>query len=80
MVRTCRTLVVLVFVGSAVLLTAPPVDAGQYVDVTALRQFSRECNYMSHAGYLRWMSFREQGVWLSMAEASRIVQEQMRAR
>jgi hypothetical protein len=35
---------------------------------------------MSLAGYLRWMTFREQGVWLSMPEAQRIVaQQQMEA-
>ena len=47
--------------------------AGEYSDVSGLQPFAAETNYMSQAGYLKWTAFKEQGVWLSMAEAQRIV-------
>jgi hypothetical protein len=47
--------------------------AGGYPDVSGLQPFSAETNYMSLAGYLRWTAFKDQQVWLSMAEAQRIV-------
>jgi hypothetical protein len=50
--------------------------AGDYPDVSGLQPFSAETNYMSLAGYLKWTSFKEQHVWLSRAEAQRIVTAQ----
>ncbi|HUW13999.1 MAG TPA: hypothetical protein VM537_30020 [Anaerolineae bacterium] len=50
--------------------------AGGYPDVSGLQPFAAETNYMSLAGYLRWTAFKEQHVWLSMAEAQRIVAAQ----
>ena len=47
--------------------------AGGYPDVSGLQPFAAETNYMSQAGYLRWTAFKDQQVWLSMAEAQRIV-------
>ena len=47
--------------------------AGGYPDVSGLQPFAAETNYMSLAGYLRWTAFKDQQVWLSMAEAQRIV-------
>ena len=75
-VRRCL-LATFVLLGLLALLTMSFAEAAQYPNVAALKPFSPECNYMSRAGYLRWMTFREQEVWLSMAEAQRIVKEQM---
>jgi hypothetical protein len=69
-------LMFLMLVGMAVALTPDTAEAAAYSDVSALQPWSAESNYMSLAGYLRWMTFREQAVWLSMAEANRIVAQQ----
>ena len=50
--------------------------AGEYPNVSGVAPFSAAANFMSLAGYLRWTAFKEQGVWLSRAEAQRIVTAQ----
>ena len=50
--------------------------AGEYSNVSGLQPFVAETNYMSLAGYLKWTAFKDQGVWLSTAEAQRIVAAQ----
>ena len=50
--------------------------AGGSPDLSGLQSFSAETDYMSLAGYLRCTAFKEQHVWLSMAEAQRIVTAQ----
>jgi len=57
-----------------------PASAAQYTNVTGLQPFAAETNYMSLGGYLRWTTFKEQGVWLSMPEAKRIVAQQTMAK
>jgi len=82
MVRLAWCLVVLAAVGLALAVLAHPATAqqeaagGEYPDVTGLAPFSVESNYMSLPGYLRWQTYLEQKVWLSMPEAKRIVAEQ----
>jgi uncharacterized protein YdeI (BOF family) len=49
---------------------------GQYPDVHSLKPFSAEANYMSLAGYLRYLVFQQTGQWLTRAEAVRIVAQQ----
>ena len=73
-------LVVLAICGTLFALSAEPAAAAQYTDVAGLESWSAPSNYMSLPGYLRWMTFKEQGVWLSMPEAKRIVAQQMMAR
>jgi hypothetical protein len=73
-------LVVLVMVAMVMTVATMPASAAEYKDVSGMQQFAAESNYMSLAGYLRWMTFKEQGVWLSMAEAKQIVAEQMAAK
>ena len=70
-------LVVFVLLGTMVALATPPASAAEYTQVTGLQPFAAESNYMSLAGYLRWTTFKEQGIWLSMPEAKRIVAEQI---
>ena len=79
MSKTIWPLVILVLVGTLIAAATTPAAAGAYPDVSGLQPWTPESNYMSLAGYLRWMTFREQGVWLSMAEAKRIVVEQLQA-
>ncbi len=71
-----RLLLVLLVLGMLVAVATTPASAAQYTSVAGLEPWSAETNYMSLAGYLRWMTFREQGVWLSMPEAQRIVAQQ----
>ena len=47
--------------------------AGEYSDVSSLAPFTPSANFMSVPGYLRWVTFRDQGTWISYAEARRIV-------
>ena len=70
-------LVVLVMLGTITALATPPAAAADYTSVAGLQPWSAESNYMSLAGYLRWMTFKEQGIWLSVPEAKRIVSEQI---
>lgn len=72
-------LVVLVAVAMVASLATVPAFAAEYKDVSGMQPFAAESNYMSLAGYLRWMTFKEQGLWLSMAEAKQIVAEQTAA-
>jgi len=53
-----------------------PAAAGEYPNVSGVEAFTAAANYMSLPGYLRWMTFKEQGLWLTYAEALRIVQSQ----
>lgn len=52
------------------------VSAQQYPNVSNLAPFSPETNFMSLPGYLRYLSHQATGVWLTYAEAARIVAEQ----
>ncbi len=70
-------LAVLVLLGTMVALAAPPASAAEYTNVAGLQPFAAESNYMSLAGYLRWQTVKEQGIWLSVPEAKRIVAEQI---
>ncbi len=72
----------LILAAAAIVLawSAPPAAAAEYTNVAGLEPWSAPTNFMSLAGYLRWMTFQDQGVWLSMAEAKRIVTEQLAAR
>lgn len=49
---------------------------GQYPNVANLKPFSAEADFMSLAGYLRYLIFQQTGQWLTRQEAVRIVQQQ----
>ena len=78
-VAWCVLLTMIVALVSAALPAAAAQEGGGggYVNVAGVQPFSAESNYMSLAGYLRWMTYVEQQVWLSMPEATRIVTEQV---
>jgi hypothetical protein len=57
---------------------APPSIAG-FPQVAGLRPYSAETNFLSLPGYLRWIVFPVSGIWITYAEASRVVQEQLAA-
>lgn len=80
MTRLAWIMMVTIVLGTLLALAAAPASAAQYTNVAGMDQWSAETNYMSLPGYLRWMTFKDQGVWLSMAEAKRIVSEQMQER
>ena len=51
-------------------------SAQQYPSVSNLTAFSASTNYMSQAGYLRYLTHQQTGQWLTYQEAGRIVQQQ----
>ena len=71
---------VLSFAGTALAQTTPaPATTqtqGQYPNVANLKPFSAEADYMSLAGYLRFLVFQQTGQWLTREEAVRIVNQQ----
>lgn len=75
-----RIVVLMFAVAMLVALALPALaqaqEANEYPNVASLTAFSAEAQFMSLPGYLRWQTFREQGVWISYAEAERIVTAQ----
>ena len=72
--RAAWLLLIMVAVGSLLVLTPQPAVAqAEYPNVADVQPFTPEANYMSLPGYLRWVTWRDQQVWLSYSEASRIV-------
>jgi hypothetical protein len=51
-------------------------SAQQYPSVSSLTAFSASTNYMSQAGYLRYLVHQQTGQWLTYQEAGRIVKQQ----
>ena len=79
MSRLAWCLVVAVAICMVVAVAAQPAaaqEAGTFPNVSALTPFTAEANYMSMPGYLRWQTYLEQKVWISVPEAKRIVSEQ----
>jgi hypothetical protein len=70
------------FATAALAQTPPATPApstsqpGQYPTVSNLKPFSAEADYMSLAGYLRYMVFQQTGQWLTREESQRIVAQQ----
>jgi hypothetical protein len=48
-----------------------------YPNVAGLVPFSPSCNFMSRAGYLRYIVYNQQGVWLTRSDAVAIVDQQI---
>ena len=72
------TLAVLTAVASGVALaqTAPAPSPGQVPTVSNLKPFSAEADYMSLAGYLRYLMYQQTNQWVTYAEAVRVVKQQ----
>lgn len=54
-------------------------QSSEYPYVANLEPFSPEANYMSLPGYLRYLVWERDGIWLSRAEAVAIVDSQTEA-
>jgi len=80
MARMTLLLLAMVAVSIWVAMTPQPARAAEYPNVAGTQPFTAAANYMSLPGYLRWQTFREQGFWISYAEARRIVSAQQRER
>jgi hypothetical protein len=76
MAKLALCMLLLVCVGGLIAVTPRSAAAQEYKMVAGLQPWSAETNFMSLPGYLRWMTWRDTGVWLSMPEADRIVREQ----
>ena len=64
----------------ALAMSVMPCSAAEYPNVASLKPFSEEANFMSLAGYLRLLVFRDQSVWISRPEAERAVKQQLAQR
>jgi len=76
MIRVTLALLALLVVTALVGLTPQTASAAEYPSVAGMPAFAAATNYMSLPGYLRWQTFREQGLWITYAEARRIVEAQ----
>jgi len=56
--------------------TQTPAQAGQYPNVSNLKPFSQEADFMSLAGYLRYLVYQQTAQWLTRAEAVRVVRQE----
>jgi len=76
-VRFLRKTAVIVL--AAVMLSAAlsgVASAQQYPSVSNLMPFSASTNFMSLAGYLRYVSHQQSNQWLTHREAIHVVQQQ----
>lgn len=53
-----------------------PAQTGQYPNVSNLKPFSQEADFMSLAGYLRYLVYQQSSQWLTRGEAVRVVRQQ----
>ncbi|HLW60403.1 MAG TPA: hypothetical protein VKV57_10840 [bacterium] len=60
------------FVGPTV--THP--TGGRWPDVTGLQPYTPETNGMSLAGFLRYLTFQQTGIWISQDDAARVVRQE----
>jgi hypothetical protein len=51
-------------------------SAQQYPNVANLKPFSAEADFMSLAGYLRYVTQQQTGQWMTLDEADRVVKQQ----
>jgi hypothetical protein len=51
-------------------------SAQQYPNVANLKPFSAEADFMSLAGYLRYVTHQQTGQWMTLDEAARVVKQQ----
>ncbi len=71
-----RAFILVVLTGVLLATAMAPAFAQQYPDVSALKPFSAEANFMSLPGYLRWLIFQQTSNWITYEEAARIVAQQ----
>jgi hypothetical protein len=55
---------------------ASQVGAQSIPNVRGLEPFSAQTRYMSLVGYLRWQYFTQNNTWISVAEATELVNNQ----
>jgi len=56
-----------------------PARTTSYPAVSGLKPFSGEANYMSRPGYLRFLVYQRDGVWMSRHDAVAVVDQQIAA-
>lgn len=73
---TRRAMIMLVLTALLLAAAIAPALAQQTPNVSNLKAFSAEANFMSLPGYLRWLLFQQNGNWITYAEAARMVSQQ----
>ncbi len=71
-----RAMIMLVLTALLLAAAIAPALAQQTPNVSNLKAFSAEANFMSLPGYLRWLLFQQNGNWITYSEAARMVQQQ----
>ena len=71
-----RAILLLVLASLLLAAAVAPAFAQQAPNVSNLKAFSAEANFMSLPGYLRWLLFQQNGNWITYAEAARMVSQQ----
>lgn len=71
-----RIMMVIIGLWVAVGIFAGQAAAQQYPSVNNLKPFSAETNFMSRAGYLRYLVHQQNAQWITYQEAARIVKQQ----
>jgi hypothetical protein len=71
-----KLLIFTVAVGVAWSVFTGLTSAQSYPNVGNLKPFSAETNFMSRAGYLRYLVHQQTGQWLTPEEANRVVKQQ----
>ncbi len=72
-----RGIVMLLLTALLVAGAIAPVFAQEFPNVSTLKAFAPEANFMSLPGYLRWLVFQQTSNWITYQEAARIVGEQL---
>jgi hypothetical protein len=71
-----KFVVLAVAVGVAWSVFTGLASAQQYPNVGNLKPFSAETNFMSLAGYLRYLVHQQTSQWITPEEANRVVKQQ----
>ena len=74
--RVAGFVIILMVVGVGLIMASTPSYAqaqAEYPNVAMIEPFSAQANFMSLPGYLRLVTYRDQQVWLTYSEATRIV-------
>ena len=71
-----KLIITAMFVGLATLGCALPLSAQSIPAVAGLHEFTKETDFLSLDGYLRWQYFMENNIWISRAESASLVKSQ----
>lgn len=71
--------IILILAGllTVILSGALKATAAEYPNVVNLKSYSVQANYMSLPGYLRYLVYEKDNVWITFGEAKKAVKSQL---